>query len=82
MITMEAPDFKYTFIMQYNLLVIKFTLSVSCASLGAAEMYNLEVGDHAIAEQIVPCGMCRMCNKGSYNMCKCHVTTVVHFASP
>ena len=59
----------------------KFTLSVSCASLGAAEMYNLEVGDHAIAEQIVPCGMCRMCNKGSYNMCECHVTTVVHFVS-
>ena len=39
-------------------------------STGAAEMYNLQVGDHAIAEQIVPCGMCRMCNKGSYNMCK------------
>ena len=37
---------------------------------GAAEMYQLEVGDHAIAEQIVPCGMCRMCNKGSYNMCE------------
>ena len=45
-------------------------------------MYNLEVGDHAIAEQIVPCGMCRMCNKGSYHMCKCQfVSACCHYTN-
>ena len=37
---------------------------------GAAEKYGLEVGDHAIAEQIVPCWECRYCKRGSYNMCE------------
>jgi len=38
---------------------------------GAAEKYGLEIGDHAIAEQIVPCWECRYCKRGSYQMCEC-----------
>ncbi|XP_064394704.1 erythritol/L-threitol dehydrogenase-like [Halichondria panicea] len=39
---------------------------------GAPEQYNVEVGDHAIAENIVPCWECRYCRRGSYNMCVPH----------
>ena len=37
---------------------------------GAGEKYGLAVGDHAIAENIVPCWECRYCKRGSYNMCE------------
>jgi threonine dehydrogenase-like Zn-dependent dehydrogenase len=36
---------------------------------GAGEKYGLEVGDHAISENIVPCWECRYCKRGNYNMC-------------
>ncbi len=39
---------------------------------GAKEKYGLEIGDKAIAEQIVPCGECYFCKRGLYNMCDVH----------
>jgi L-iditol 2-dehydrogenase len=39
---------------------------------GAAEKYNLEIGDLAIAEQILPCEKCRYCKRGEYWMCEVH----------
>jgi len=39
---------------------------------GAGDKYGLEVGDRAIAEQIVPCWQCRYCNQGQYWMCEQH----------
>jgi erythritol/L-threitol dehydrogenase len=39
---------------------------------GAAELYGLELGDKAIAEQILPCGTCRYCQRGQYWMCEVH----------
>ena len=39
---------------------------------GAAEKYGLAIGDHAVSEQIVPCGECRYCRNGQYWMCKPH----------
>jgi erythritol/L-threitol dehydrogenase len=41
---------------------------------GAAERHDVRVGDHAIAEQIVPCDRCRFCKSGAYWMCEPHVT--------
>jgi len=34
--------------------------------------YDLDVGDLAIAEQILPCGKCRFCRSGHYWMCQVH----------
>ncbi|CAG0909698.1 unnamed protein product, partial [Cyprideis torosa] len=39
---------------------------------GAAEKYNLKVGDRAVAENIVPCGNCYYCKHGQYNLCDPH----------
>lgn len=39
---------------------------------GAAETHGLKIGDKAIAEQIVPCGDCRYCQRGQYWMCEVH----------
>ena len=39
---------------------------------GAAEKYHLQIGDHAISEQIVPCWECRYCRQGAYWMCAMH----------
>ncbi|MDD4860260.1 MAG: alcohol dehydrogenase catalytic domain-containing protein [Dehalococcoidales bacterium] len=36
---------------------------------GAAEKWNLKIGDKAIAEQIVPCGECAYCRQGNYHLC-------------
>lgn len=36
----------------------------------AAENYRLDIGDMAIAEQIVPCGKCRFCLSGERWMCE------------
>jgi threonine dehydrogenase-like Zn-dependent dehydrogenase len=41
---------------------------------GAAERRDVQIGDHVIAEQIVPCGRCRFCRDGAYWMCEPHVT--------
>jgi len=37
---------------------------------GAKEKYGLDIGDNAIAENIVPCWECRYCLRGRYNMCE------------
>jgi threonine dehydrogenase-like Zn-dependent dehydrogenase len=37
---------------------------------GAAEKHGLEIGDLAIAEQILPCWKCRYCRTGYYWMCQ------------
>lgn len=37
---------------------------------GAGQKYGLALGDHAISEQIVPCGKCRFCKRGQYWMCQ------------
>jgi threonine dehydrogenase-like Zn-dependent dehydrogenase len=37
-----------------------------------AQSGELKIGDRVIAEQIVPCGACRFCQKGSYWMCQVH----------
>jgi threonine dehydrogenase-like Zn-dependent dehydrogenase len=37
---------------------------------GAGEKYGLEIGDHAISEQITPCWNCRYCRRGHYWMCQ------------
>lgn len=39
---------------------------------GAREKYGLEVGDQAIAEQIIPCRQCYYCQRGLYNLCEVH----------
>jgi threonine dehydrogenase-like Zn-dependent dehydrogenase len=38
----------------------------------AKAKYELDVGDKAIAEQILPCWNCRFCNTGHYWMCQVH----------
>ncbi|MCL4543800.1 MAG: alcohol dehydrogenase catalytic domain-containing protein [Chloroflexi bacterium] len=39
----------------------------------AAELHGVSIGDHVIAEQIIPCGHCRFCQQGYYWMCEPHV---------
>lgn len=39
---------------------------------GAGEKYGLQLGDRAIAEQIVPCWECRYCRTGKYWLCQVH----------
>lgn len=36
----------------------------------AAQKHGLEIGDRAIAEQIIPCGECRFCKSGERWMCE------------
>jgi threonine dehydrogenase-like Zn-dependent dehydrogenase len=38
----------------------------------AAKRWNVQIGDRVVAEQIVPCGVCRYCNRGDYHMCGPH----------
>jgi len=38
----------------------------------ARERWGIEVGDRVVAEQIVPCGECRYCTRGSFWMCQKH----------
>lgn len=45
-------------------------MTVLLQHVGAGEKYGLEVGDHAISENIVPCWDCRYCKRGDYNMCE------------
>ena len=47
----------------------EFVGEVVALGAGAGELYGLTLGDHAISEQIVPCGSCRYCQRGSYWMC-------------
>lgn len=39
---------------------------------GAAEKFDLKIGDRITADQINPCGKCRFCESGSYWMCEVH----------
>ena len=39
---------------------------------GAGEKYGLQIGDHCVSEQIVPCWQCRFCTSGRYWMCQRH----------
>jgi len=39
----------------------------------AKTKWGVDVGDRVIAEQIVPCGECRYCLRGSYWLCQPHV---------
>ena len=50
----------------------EFVGEVVALGEGAAEKYKLEIGDHAISEQIVPCWKCRYCERGQYWMCAVH----------
>ncbi len=40
---------------------------------GATERHDVTIGDHVVAEQIIPCGKCRFCKQGHYHMCEPHV---------
>jgi threonine dehydrogenase-like Zn-dependent dehydrogenase len=40
---------------------------------GAAERHDVALGDHVVAEQIIPCGKCRFCKNGQYWMCEPHI---------
>lgn len=48
----------------------EFIGTVTALGDRAAEKYGLELGDRAIAEQIVPCRQCRYCKSGEYWMCE------------
>jgi threonine dehydrogenase-like Zn-dependent dehydrogenase len=39
---------------------------------GAAERHKVAVGDHIVAEQLIPCYECRFCRRGQYHMCVPH----------
>jgi erythritol/L-threitol dehydrogenase len=39
---------------------------------GAAERHKVAVGDHVVAEQLIPCGECRYCRRGQFHMCVPH----------
>lgn len=49
---------------------------------GAGALYNLQIGDHAISEQIVPCNECRYCQRGQYWMCNVHDIYGFHQRTP
>jgi hypothetical protein len=36
---------------------------------GAAAHHGVDVGDLVVAEQIIPCGACRLCRQGDYQVC-------------
>lgn len=50
----------------------EFIGEVVALGAGAREKYGLELGDHAISEQIVPCETCRYCRRGQYWLCRQH----------
>ena len=50
----------------------EFVGQVVALGEGAAERHGLKLGDHAVSEQIVPCGECRFCRSGDYWMCMPH----------
>jgi threonine dehydrogenase-like Zn-dependent dehydrogenase len=50
----------------------EFVAQVVALGDGAAEKYDLAVGDLTISEQIIPCWHCRFCRRGQYWMCQRH----------
>jgi threonine dehydrogenase-like Zn-dependent dehydrogenase len=51
----------------------EFAGIVAALGEGAVERHGAHVGDHVVAEQIIPCGRCRFCRNGQYWMCEPHV---------
>lgn len=51
----------------------EFAGTVAALGEGAAERHDVALGDHVVAEQIIPCGRCRFCKNGQYWMCEPHV---------
>jgi threonine dehydrogenase-like Zn-dependent dehydrogenase len=51
----------------------EFAGTVAELGEGAAELHGVDVGDHVVAEQIIPCRKCRFCRSGHYWMCEPHV---------
>ena len=51
----------------------EFAGTVAALGEGAAERHDVAIGDHVVAEQIIPCGKCRFCKNGQYWMCEPHV---------
>lgn len=51
----------------------EFAGTVAALGEGAAERHGVSLGDHVVAEQIVPCNACRFCKNGQYWMCEPHV---------
>jgi len=39
---------------------------------GAADKYDIKLGERIITDQIKPCGKCRFCQSGKYWMCEVH----------
>lgn len=50
----------------------EFVGEVVALGAGAGEKYGLQLGDHAVSEQITPCWSCRYCQRGQYWMCQVH----------
>jgi threonine dehydrogenase-like Zn-dependent dehydrogenase len=50
----------------------EFVGEVVALGRGAREKHGLDIGDHAVSEQIVPCWQCRFCKRGQYWMCQQH----------
>ncbi len=50
----------------------EFFGTVHDIGVGAAEHFDVKLGDMVIAEQIVPCNKCRYCKTGKYWMCEKH----------
>lgn len=48
----------------------EFIGTVAAIGVNARKKHGLELGDRAIAEQIVPCGECRFCKNGEWWMCE------------
>ena len=47
----------------------EFVGNVAALGPGAAEKHGVSIGDMVVAEQIVPCEVCRYCRRGWYWMC-------------
>jgi len=50
----------------------EFAGRVAALGEGAGELHGVALGDHVVAEQIIPCGRCRFCKGGQYWMCQVH----------
>src|SRR6185437_789612 len=51
----------------------EFAGTVEALGEGAAERHGVALGDHVVAEQIIPCNACRFCKNGQYWMCEPHI---------
>jgi len=50
----------------------EFVGEVAALGEDAKDRFNVELGDKAVAEPLVPCGKCLLCRKGKYWMCEEH----------